>query len=137
VLVASCGTSPAATTDPTAVAWDCESVVEGGRYPDIPDVSRNDLDVCRPEAGETLSLIIANGPFPYPQDNEPFFNREGYLAPAGTGAYREYTVDTPGLNHRGMRRLVTRGSPDRVPGTFQAAFYTDDHYNSFWRIIDP
>ena len=41
------------------------------------------------------------------------------------GWYREYTVDTPGLSHRGARRIVTGGNPPRE------WYYTDDHYDSF------
>lgn len=59
-----------------------------------------------------------------------FGNREGRLPRQPKGWYREYTVDTPGLGHRGARRIVTGGMP---PTQW---FYTDDHYDSF-RRFDP
>lgn len=81
-----------------------------------------------PEAGRTLALISRGGPFPYRQDGSVFGNRERRLPPRPRGHYREYTVDTPGLSHRGPRRIVTGGDP---PTEF---WYTDDHYDNFRRI---
>lgn len=60
-----------------------------------------------------------------------FGNREGRLPRQPRGWYREYTVDTPGLQHRGTRRIVTGGAP---PSEW---FYTDDHYDSFRRFAPP
>ena len=77
------------------------------------------------EAYLTIRRIQQGGPHPYPQDDKTFFNREGHLPQKPRGYYREYTVDTPGLNHRGARRIVTGGQPPKV------WYYTDDHYNSF------
>lgn len=57
-----------------------------------------------------------------------FFNREGLLPAKPRGYYREFTVDTPGLSHRGARRIVTGGDPPEV------WYYTDDHYASFRRF---
>ena len=54
-----------------------------------------------------------------------FGNREQRLPQRSRGYYREYTVDTPGLSHRGARRIVTGGDPP------EAWYYTDDHYDSF------
>lgn len=76
----------------------------------------------------TLRLIQQNGPFPYDRDGITFENRERRLPLQPRGYYREYTVDTPGLSHRGPRRIVTGGNPPVV------YFYTEDHYNSFRRI---
>lgn len=76
----------------------------------------------------TLQLIQRNGPFPYDRDGITFENRERRLPLQPRGYYREYTVDTPGLSHRGPRRIVTGGNPPVV------YFYTEDHYNSFRRI---
>lgn len=78
-----------------------------------------------PEALETLALIRRGGPYPHAQDHGVFGNREGHLPKAAHGHYREYTVATPGLGHRGARRIVTGGQPPRT------YFYTDDHYDSF------
>ncbi|WP_029890373.1 ribonuclease domain-containing protein [Polycyclovorans algicola] len=77
------------------------------------------------EALRTVDRIIAGGPHPYPQDGTVFFNREALLPDRARGHYREFTVDTPGLDHRGARRIVTGGNPPRH------WYYTDDHYQSF------
>lgn len=83
------------------------------------------------EARLTIALIQRNGPFPHRQDGSVFGNREGHLPRQPRGWYREYTVDTPGLDHRGARRIVTGGQPPRE------WFYTDDHYDSFRRFEVP
>lgn len=77
------------------------------------------------EAIETIALIQRGGPYPHRQDDGVFGNRERRLPQKPRGWYREYTVDTPGLNHRGPRRIVTGGHP---PNEW---YYTDDHYDSF------
>ena len=84
-----------------------------------------------PEALRTLALIERGGPFPHRQDGIVFGNREGHLPARPRGYYREYTVDTPGLDHRGARRIVTGGTP---PETW---YYSDDHYDSFRAFTWP
>ncbi|MXG90814.1 ribonuclease domain-containing protein [Nocardioides flavescens] len=92
-------------------------------------ISEADLPV---EARETLELIDAGGPFPYPgRDGATFENREGLLPPAPRGHYAEYTVPTPGEDDRGPRRIVV-GDGD---GPDPEWFWTDDHYDSFARIL--
>jgi ribonuclease T1 len=76
-----------------------------------------------PEADDTLQLIDAGRPTPYPEDGEVFQNREGVLPSEPTGYYHEYTVETPGSPDRGARRIVTAES-----GT---DYYTSDHYATF------
>ena len=76
----------------------------------------------------TLQLIDQGGPYPYSQDNTVFQNRERLLPAKPRGYYREYTVETPGLSHRGPRRVVTGGQPPEV------WYYTEDHYRSFIRL---
>ncbi|KAF1720851.1 ribonuclease domain-containing protein [Pseudoxanthomonas wuyuanensis] len=83
------------------------------------------------EAHDTLRLIAGGGPFPHRQDGGVFGNREGRLPAQPRGFYREYTVATPALNHRGARRIVTGGQPPQV------YYYTDDHYESFRRFDWP
>lgn len=78
------------------------------------------------EAEETLGLIDAGGPFPHDRDGVVFGNYEGVLPEKPRGHYREYTVPTPGLAHRGARRIVTGGD--------DAYYWTEDHYESFERI---
>ncbi len=81
------------------------------------------------EVAETWHLIERGGPYPYPDDDGTVFqNREGLLPAEDPGYYREYTVDTPGSDDRGQRRLVT--------GAEQELYYTDDHYESFV-TVDP
>ena len=80
------------------------------------------------EAWDTVARIEAGGPFPYPaNDDQRFGNYERNLPEASRNYYREYTVDTPGVNHRGARRIVTGGDASGV----ESWFYTDDHYESF------
>ena len=84
-----------------------------------------------PEARQTVALIQRGGPYPYRQDGTVFGNRERLLPPRERGWYREYTVDTPGLSHRGPRRIVTGGHPPRE------WYYTADHYASFRPFTPP
>lgn len=81
---------------------------------------------------QTHAAILAGGPFPYEKDGTVFGNRERLLPPSKRGFYREYTVRTPGVSHRGARRIVCGGAP-RNP---QACYYTRDHYASFRRIVE-
>lgn len=74
----------------------------------------------------TLTLVDAGGPFPHEQDGQTFQNREGHLPDQPEGYYREYTVETPGSDDRGARRLVI--------GEGGETYYTNDHYDSFIRI---
>ncbi|HEY0332149.1 MAG TPA: ribonuclease domain-containing protein [Stenotrophomonas sp.] len=84
-----------------------------------------------PEARTTIALIQRGGPFPHRQDGSVFGNREGHLPDRPRGYYREYTVDTPGLSHRGTRRIVTGGEPIEI------WYFSDDHYESFRSFSVP
>lgn len=77
------------------------------------------------EAVMTIKLIQQGGPFPHRQDGSVFANREHHLPARPAGYYHEYTVETPGENDRGARRIVTGGTPP------DAWYYTEDHYQSF------
>ncbi|HEX2830958.1 MAG TPA: ribonuclease domain-containing protein [Burkholderiales bacterium] len=79
-----------------------------------------------PEARQTVVLIRRGGPFPYERDGIVFGNFEKRLPARERGYYREYTVPTPGLKHRGARRIVS--------GRGRELYYSDDHYQSFRRI---
>ncbi|MFH8612094.1 ribonuclease domain-containing protein [Streptomyces sp. NPDC018029] len=76
------------------------------------------------QAHDTLDLIEAGGPYPFPQDGTVFQNREGELPQQSSGYYHEYTVITPGSDDRGARRIVTGEKS-------QEDYYTADHYASF------
>lgn len=89
----------------------------------IPSIAFDDLPR---EAQDTIQLIEQGGPFPYEQDDSVFRNREGILPRQSNGYYREYTVETPGSDDRGARRIVA--------GRNGELYYTDDHYESFSRI---
>lgn len=102
----------------------CVGLVQAG------EIARQELP---PEGRETLALIYQGGPFPYPRDGITFRNFEKLLPQARRGFYREYTVPTPGLKHRGARRIVCGGERPRAP---EACYYTADHYRSFRKIIE-
>jgi ribonuclease T1 len=76
---------------------------------------------------DTLALIASGGPFSSNRDGINFNNRERILPKAPRGFYREYTVRTPGVKHRGARRIVCGGDQRAA----DACYYTDDHYQSF------
>jgi len=81
-----------------------------------------------PEGRDTLQLIKRGGPFPYPRDGVVFSNFERILPKQARGYYHEYTVKTPGISHRGARRIVC--------GVVPECYYTSDHYQSFKRIVE-
>ncbi|MBM7515349.1 ribonuclease domain-containing protein [Nocardioides nitrophenolicus] len=118
----SVASTPSATTSarPSATPTRSASRDEDGvAYVDLADLP--------PEAAETVALIDAGGPFPYPgKDGSTFGNFEGVLPDRPRGYYAEYTVDTPGLSHRGARRIIA--------GDGGELYWTEDHYESFERI---
>ena len=73
------------------------------------------LESLPPQAQTTYRLILGGGPFPYDKDGTVFGNREKRLPLAARGHYREYTVKTPGVSHRGARRIVSGGKPPSQP----------------------
>lgn len=108
---------PSAPIDPPAAASSTQPVHSASLPAFLPA-----------EAHTTLDLIARDGPFPHRQDGAVFGNRERLLPAKPRGYYHEYTVRTPGLDHRGARRIVTGGTPPIV------YYYTDDHYRSFRRF---
>lgn len=91
------------------------------------------LETLPKNARGVISDIYSGGPFEYPDnDGTRFGNYEGNLPDKPRNYYREYTVETPGLNHRGERRIVT-GGPATDPDVF---YYTDDHYETFCEVPD-
>jgi ribonuclease T1 len=81
---------------------------------------------------EVMEQIRKGGPFRYEKDGTVFGNRERLLPGQKRGYYREYTVPTPGLKHRGARRIVCGGQKPRAPDD---CYYTEDHYASFRLIV--
>lgn len=110
--------SPTLTASPAATTATATAAVAPLDYGDI---CYTDLP---PEAHDTIDLIYQGGPFPYPEDGGVFYNREGLLPEQDTGYYHEYTVETPGLDHRGERRIV-------AGRYYYEDYYTADHYESF------
>lgn len=85
-----------------------------------------------PQQGQQIyTLIQQGGPFASEKDGTVFGNRERLLPASKRGFYREYTVPTPGLKHRGVRRIVCGGQPRRP----DVCYYTADHYESFRQIV--
>ncbi len=98
----------------------------------VPDCA---VETLPPEAHEVIEDIEAGGPYEYPRnDGVTFGNREGLLPDEEPGYYREFTVETPGLDHRGARRIVTGGPDERDPEHW---YYTADHYESFCEFVPP
>lgn len=93
------------------------SMADSGKLPD--------------EARATYGRILAGGPFPYRKDGIVFGNREQVLPVKPRGYYREYTVRTPFVRDRGVRRVVCGGAAPKRP---DACYFTSDHYSTFFRI---
>lgn len=79
---------------------------------------------------EIYRRIHQGGPFVSEKDGSVFGNRERLLPAQKRGFYREYTVPTPGLKHRGVKRIVCGGQAK----TPEVCYFTADHYASFRQI---
>lgn len=87
------------------------------------------------EGREVLALIHAGGPFASPRDGIVFGNRERILPRRPRAYYAEFTVPTPGAQTRGARRIIAgRGNTGDIRNSGEY-YYTDDHYQSFRRIV--
>lgn len=82
-----------------------------------------------PEAHDTFKDIWSGGPYDYPdKDGTIFQNRDDNPLPRHeNGYYHEFTVKTPGLDHRGAKRIVTGGDE----ADKEEDYYTKDHYETF------
>lgn len=89
------------------------------------------------QARDTVALIQGGGPFPYRKDGSVFQNRERRLPWRPRGYYSEYTVRTPWERDRGARRIVAGKGKTGNSATSGEYFYTDDHYETFRRIVLP
>ena len=101
----------------------------GGRDGDtdpstLPAVALTSLPA---EAQQTVTLIDAGGPFPYDRTAPCSRTTSGCSRTSRRGYYHEYTVTTPGSTDRGARRIIT--------GSGSEMYWTDDHYQSFERIV--
>ncbi|AJE33722.1 guanyl-specific ribonuclease [Corynebacterium humireducens NBRC 106098 = DSM 45392] len=99
----------------------------------------DDLEVCEvaslpAEAEPVIADILSGGPYEYPgEDGGHFGNYEGLLPEERGSYYRSYTVDTPGMGHRGPKRIVVGGGTETDPEVW---YYSGDHYESFCVIPD-
>ena len=91
----------------------------------LPVIAVADLSA---EARETLHAIKQGGPFAFSRDGAVFNNFERLLPKRQHGYYHEYTVVTPGMNNRGVRRIIS--------GASNEYYYTADHYQTFKRILE-
>jgi len=113
-----------------AIFWSGHGTSIGGRTNAFPTTGSASSDAGLPsflpaEARATLDRIASGGPFTHRQDGVVFGNYENLLPQEPRGYYHEYTVDTPGADTRGARRIITGGTPPQI------YYYTDDHYRSF------
>ena len=118
LLVGGPAVATTATAAPAPIAHSVTAPVAAADFGDIC------YSALPSQAHDTLDLIEAGGPYPYPQDGTVFQNREGLLPARSSGYYHEYTVITPGSPDRGARRIVTGED-------FEEDYYTADHYASF------
>lgn len=92
--------------------------------PTLADIA---VKALPPEARDTLRQIEKGGPYDFDRDGIVFGNFEKRLPIKERGYYHEFTVKTPGVRHRGARRIIT--------GMGGEKYYSDDHYISFKRIV--
>lgn len=92
------------------------------------------VDTLPTEADPVIDDILSGGPYAYPgEDGGHFGNYEGVLPDENNSYYRSFTVGTPGLHHRGAKRIVVGGGTEEDPDVW---YYSDDHYESFCEIPD-
>lgn len=96
---------------------------QGGQ--DLPVIAVADLSA---EARGTLQAIKQGGPFAFKRDGAVFNNFERVLPKRQHGYYHEYTVVIPGMDNRGVRRIIS--------GESNEYYYTADHYQTFKRILE-
>lgn len=119
----------------TSPRLNCNSDLIGGSKSPLPTIALSVLTSCRLQVRDTLNNIN-RGTFSFEQDNQTFGNYEGILPSAAKGTYREYTVLTSGSRTRGARRLISSGTANRASSDYKALYYTDDHYVTFWLVVE-
>lgn len=89
-----------------------------------PQSNESGISECAsipPEATELIDDIHSGGPFDHPSnDGSHFGNYEQILPREDSDYYREYTVETPGVDHRGNAAL----SPAEAPRPIQTCTTT-------------
>ena len=124
LLVSACGGKASGSTPSGSSVAGAAALAPAAATTDLPTMTVGELP---PEGVETLRLIKDGGRFPYSKDGSTFQNREGILPSRPQGFYQEYTVETPGSDDRGARRIIGGDDGSR--------FYTDDHYASFREVV--
>lgn len=125
-------TEPAATAIVPANSQQQVTASETSRQDTSQDNASVPLSGLPVQGRQVMDQITQGGPFAYDKDGTVFGNRERLLPSAKRGYYREYTVPTPGVNHRGARRIVCGGQEPKKP---DACYYSEDHYASFRQIV--
>ncbi len=92
-----------------------------------PTLAEISVKALPSEAHEVLKQIERGGPFAFDRDGIVFGNFEKRLPIKERGYYHEFTVKTPGIKHRGARRIVTGKGGEK--------YYSDDHYKTFKRVV--
>jgi ribonuclease T1 len=101
-------------------------LAQGGQNNASREITTISVAQLPPEGREVLKVIKQGEPFEYERDGVVFGNRERVLPKQSRGYYHEYTVKTPGVPHRGTRRIVC--------GIVPECYYSNDHYKTFARI---
>ncbi|MPZ85150.1 MAG: ribonuclease [Actinophytocola sp.] len=95
----------------------------GGSCGDPAGLDEVPLSSLPGEVADTIALVGAGGPYPFPNDGTVYENREGVLPACASGYYHLYAVPAPSGADSGDQRLIAGGA-----GEF---FYTPDHYATF------
>ena len=86
-----------------------------------------------PSQAEMVIEGIRAGDISGPENGKHFGNFEGILPKQRSSYYREYTVQKPGMDHRGPWRIVVGGGSKTDPDVW---YFTFDHYETFCNIPD-
>ncbi len=127
VLVAAalvgCGQDGFLGTPPPYPALDAEAFDSTDDATGLRLVAVDDLPVT---AVATLALVDAGGPFPNPDDGEPYDDASGSLPSRPPGYYLQYRVAEPGGSDESPWHLVV--------GEQGEVFWTDDAFDTFRRV---
>lgn len=121
------GDDPTSSSSVDPGGSDASDEIESGDIDEESGLPWIREDEMSPLAQGTLAIIDQGGPYPYERDGITFENREGILPDEDRGYYHEFTVVAPGADNRGPERIVTGDG-----GEF---YWTEDHYQSFERIL--